>query len=49
MASSLLNFVYNVSEGIHKIKCKYRHDDTKCETFESIMTVFLDTQVLEMI
>ena len=46
MASSLLNFVYNISEGIHKIKCKYRHDD---KTFESIMTVFLDTQVLEMI
>ena len=32
MASSLSNLVNNLSEGIHKIKCKYRHDDKKCET-----------------
>ena len=31
MASSLSN-LNNLSEGIHKIKCKYRHDDKKCET-----------------
>ena len=31
MASSLSNLVNNLSEGIHKIKCKYRHDDKKCE------------------
>ena len=30
MASTLSNFVNNLSEGIHKIKCKYRHDDKKC-------------------
>ena len=32
MASSLSNLVNNLSEGIHRIKCKYRHDDKKCET-----------------
>ena len=34
MASSLLILVNNLVEGIHKIKCKYRHDDKKCETYE---------------
>ena len=33
MASSLSNLVNNVSEAIHKIKCKYRHYDKKCETY----------------
>ena len=33
MASSLLNLVNNLSERIHKIKCKYEHDDNKCEPF----------------
>ena len=33
MASSLSNLVNNISEGIHTIKCKHRHDDKKCETF----------------
>ena len=28
----LSNLVEKFSEGIHKIKCKYRHDDKKCET-----------------
>ena len=32
MASSLSNLVDNFSEGIHKIKCKFRHDDKKFET-----------------
>ena len=31
MASSLSNLVNNFSEGIHRIKCKYVHDDKKCE------------------
>ena len=31
-ASSLSNLVNNVSEGIHRIKCKLGHDDKKCET-----------------
>ena len=33
MASSLSNLVNNLSGGIHRIKCKYGHDDEKCETF----------------
>ena len=32
MASSLSNLVNNLSEGIHKIKCKYRHNDKKFES-----------------
>ena len=32
MASSLSNLVNNLSEGIHRIKSKYGHDDKKCET-----------------
>ena len=30
--SSLSNLVINLAEGIHKIKCKYEHDDKKIET-----------------
>ena len=32
MASLLPNLVNNLSEGIHKIKCKYGHDDKKFKT-----------------
>ena len=32
MASSLSNLVSNLSEGIYRIKCKFRHDAKKCET-----------------
>ena len=32
MASSLSNLVNNFSERIHRIKCKFGHDDEKCET-----------------
>ena len=32
MANSLSNLANDLSEGIHRIKCKYGHDDTKCET-----------------
>ena len=31
MTSSLSNLVDNLAEGIHKIKCKHRHDNRKCE------------------
>ena len=31
MASSS-NLVDNLAEGIHKIKCKYEHDNKKCQT-----------------
>ena len=33
MASTLSNLVNNLSEGNHRIKCKYGHDDKKCETY----------------
>ena len=32
MPTSLSNLANNLSEGIHKFKCKYGHDDKKCET-----------------
>ena len=32
MASSSSNLFNNLSEGIHKTKCKYGYDDKKCET-----------------
>ena len=44
MAVSLLNLVNNLSEGIHTIKCKYKHYDKKYELVElniSAATVFL--------
>ena len=34
MASSLSNFVNNLSEGIKRIKCKLRYDDKRCEKWE---------------
>ena len=30
-ASSLSNLVNNLSEGTHRIKCKFGHDNKKCE------------------
>ena len=32
MASSLSNLVNNLSEGIHRIKCKFGHDHKNCQT-----------------
>ena len=32
MASSLSNLLNKFSEGIHKIKCIFRHNNQKCET-----------------
>ena len=32
MASSISNLVNNLSEGFHRIKCKSRRNDKKCET-----------------
>ena len=46
MACSLSSLVNNLSEGIHKIECKYGHSNKKCETSRiniSIETVFLNT------
>ena len=35
MKNSWTNVVNNLSEGIHKIKCQYGHNDKKCETWGS--------------
>ena len=46
MASSLSNLVNNLSEEIHRIKYKFKHNDKQCESVElnvSIATVFLNT------
>ena len=32
MASTLSSLVNNLADRIHKINCKYEHDDRKCET-----------------
>ena len=32
MTSSLSNLVNNLSEGIHRIKCKIGHNDKRCKT-----------------
>ena len=52
MASSLSNLVNNLSEGIHKIKCKFWHNYKNFKHAElniSIATAFLNTQILKMI
>ena len=55
MASSLLNLANHLSEGIHRINCKYGHDDKKKKKMKlvelniSITTVFLNMQTLKMI
>ena len=33
MATSLSSLVNNLSEEIHRTKCKLGHDDKKCETY----------------
>ena len=33
MVSLSSNLINTLSEGIQKIKCKYGHDDKRCETF----------------
>ena len=52
MASCLSNLVNNLSERIHKIKCKNGYDDKNMRLVElniSIVTVFLNAQNLKMI
>ena len=52
VARSLSNFVNNLSERIHQIKFKYRHDDKNVKFVElniNIATGFLNTQTLKMI
>ena len=52
MASSLWNLVNNLYEGIHRIKCKYKHNDENVRLVElniSIVTAFSNIQTLKMI
>ena len=48
MASSLSSLVNNLSEEIHKIKCKYGIDDENVKLAElniNVVTVYLNTQM----
>ena len=52
MASSLLNLVNNLSEGVHKIKCKYGHDNKKIQNLElntKIVSVVMNIPTLMLI
>ena len=49
MTRSLSNLANNVSEGIHKIKCKYRQSVELAKLNINIATVFWNTQTLKMI
>ena len=51
MARSLPNLANNVSEGTHKIKCKYGHDENVklLEFHRKCATVVLNIQTLKMI
>ena len=45
MASLLSNLVNNLTEGIHRTKCKYKYDNKKCKRVE-LNTNFVNPQVL---
>ena len=50
IASSLSNVINNLSEGIHKIKCKHGQNDKKCETCGityEICKCFLECTIFE--
>ena len=52
MATALSNLVNNLLKGIHKIQCKYRHGDKKCETCRikyKYCDCFLEYTILKMI
>ena len=34
IANSLSKLLSNLPEGIHRVECKFRHDDKKCKTYE---------------
>ena len=49
---NLSNLVINLSEGFHRIKCNFRHDDKNMKHVElnvSIVTVFLNIHTLKII
>ena len=48
MASLFSNLVDNPTEGIHKVKCKYEHDDKNAKRVEqipNILSVFLNINI----
>ena len=52
MASSSSSLVNNLSQGNHRIKCKFEHDDKNVKHLElntSIATVFSNIHTLKMI
>ena len=52
MTSLSSNLVNNFSERIHRIKCKFGHDDKKCETCGikcKYCDWVFDTQILKII
>ena len=53
MASLLSNLVDDLEEGIHKVKCKYGHDDKNVKKVVDlntrIMSAVLNTKTLKMI
>ena len=52
MASLLSYLANNLSQGIHRIKCKYRHGDKNVKLVKlniSMATVFLNTKILKTI
>ena len=50
MASSLSNIIHNLAEGIHKIKCKYGHNNKNMRRVElNINNADLNVPTLKMI
>ena len=52
MVSLLTNLVNNLSEGIHRIECKYEHMIKNVKAVEliiNIVAVFLNMQILKMV
>ena len=50
IATSISNVFSNLSEGTHRIKCKYGHETCEtCGTKYKYCTVFLNIQTLKMI
>ena len=49
MTGSSSNLVNNLFEGIHRIKCKYGHDDKLVELYISVANGFLNTQIIRII
>ena len=52
MRNSLSNLVKNLSEGIHRLKCKFGLDDKKSETCGikyKYCDCYLNTSILKMI